>query len=105
MSSWGASEQIYDCNWRNASNASWEDAMWGNPFALAEQNLNKTGKIIVFGHFNVSWAHARDKGVSELGEDAIWDIYYNDKQKIIGIDRCIYYTKECNVLVLEDNLI
>lgn len=104
---WGVLEnrKEWDPDWRNASESSWNEAMWCNPFELAQQGFNQTGKTIVFGHFHVSWAHARDKGVSELGEDAIWDIYHNDEQKIIGIDRCTYYTKECNILVLEDEFL
>ena len=95
---------LYDPDWRKAPEVSWEEAMWGNPFTLAKLGLNKTGKTIVFGHFHTSWAHARDKGVSEFGDDAIWDIYRNEKQKIIGLDRCTYYTGEMNVLILEDDL-
>ena len=71
---------------------------------IVKESLNKTGKTIVFGHFHTSWAHARDKGVSEFGDDAIWDIYRNEKQKIIGLDRCTCYTGEMNVLILEDDL-
>ena len=44
----------YKEGWRNATDQEWETAMWGNPFKLAEQGLNKTGKTIVFGHFHTN---------------------------------------------------
>ena len=39
-------------DWRNANEVEWEEAMWGNPFIRASQDLNKTGKTIVFGHWH-----------------------------------------------------
>jgi tRNA(His) 5'-end guanylyltransferase len=61
-------------DWRNANDVEWEDAMWGNPFKLAEQGLNKTGKTIIFGHFHTSYAYSKYEGFSEFGEDAKFDI-------------------------------
>ena len=49
------SKNKYDRNWRRATNKRWEDAMWGNPFQLAEQGL-LPNKTLVFGHFHTSWA-------------------------------------------------
>jgi hypothetical protein len=95
----------FNPDWRSASTKEWEQAMWGNPFAWAEQGLNQTGKIIVFGHWNCSTGWAKDEGRSEFDTDAKWDIYHNKTQKIIAIDRCTAYTKQVNVLVLEDNFI
>ena len=95
----------YNPNWRNASTSEWEQAMWGNPFMLAEQGLNKTGKTIVFGHWHCSTGWAKDEGRSEFDTDAKWDIYRNETQNIIAIDRCTAYTEQVNVLVLEDNFI
>lgn len=94
-------------DWRNANDVEWEEAMWGNPFKLADMGLNQTGKTIVFGHWHCSAGHSLDsKGVlSEFGEDACWDIYHNESQKIIGIDKCTAHTGEVNVLVLEDEFL
>ena len=92
----------YKENWREATDQEWETAMWGNPYDMAKQDLNKTGKTIVFGHFHTSYQWAKDGKCSEFGEDAIWEPYINKEQGIIGIDRCTAYTKECNVIVLED---
>lgn len=98
-----ANKNEYIENWRDASDAEWEEAMWNNPFELAEQGLNKTGKTIVFGHWHCSTGWAKDEGCSEFGPDAEWNPYYG--KGIIGIDRCTAHTKECNVLVLEDDFL
>lgn len=95
----------YNPDWRNASNDAWEQAMWGNPFELAAQGLNQTGKIIVFGHWHCSTGWAKDEGRTEFDIDARWDPYINKDQKIIGIDACTAYTHKVNVLVLEDNFL
>lgn len=95
----------YDPNWRNANRDAWEHAMWGNPFELAEQGFNKTSKTLIFGHWHCSAGWAKKEGRSEFGEDAKWDIYKNEEQKIIGLDKCTVYTKKVNVLVIEDEFI
>ena len=97
----------YNEEWRTAPDSLWEEAVWENPFSNASDGLNKTGKTIVFGHWHCSAGHALDsKGeLSDFGENACWDIYKNETQKIIGIDRCTAYTKEVNVLVVEDDFL
>ena len=95
----------YNPDWRNADKNSWEQAMWGNPFELAEQGLNKTKKTIVFGHWHCSCGWAKAEGCSEFDTDAKWDPYFNSEQNIIGLDRCTAYTKKVNIVVLEDNFI
>lgn len=94
----------YDENWRNATDSRWEDAMWGNPFEIAAQGLNKTGKTILFGHWHCSAGHKMlGHCKSEFDEDAIWEPCF--AEGIIGVDRCTAHTGECNVVVLEDNFI
>ena len=95
----------FDPNWRNASKNDWEHAMWVNPFELVEQGINQTGKTIVFGHWHCSVGWSMDENISEFGEDAKWDIYYNTKQNVIAIDRCTAYTGKVNVLVIDDNFL
>lgn len=95
----------YKEDWRDAIETEWEEAMWGNPFELAEQGLNQTGKTIVFGHWHCSRGWTKVEGRSEFGEDARWDPYINEEQNIIGLDTCTAYTGKVNVLVLEDNFI
>lgn len=94
-------------DWRNANDVEWEEAMWGNPFWKAQDGMNKTGKTIVFGHWHCSLGHLIDSDgeLSEFGEDAIWEPYFNETQGIIGIDRCTAHTGEVNVIILHDNFL
>lgn len=98
----------YKEDWRNANEAEWEEAMWGNPFHRAKEGLNKTGKTIVFGHWHCSAGYVLNDDVGifrEFDEYACWEPYKNKQQGIIGIDRCTVHTGEVNILVLEDNFI
>ena len=93
----------FNPDWRNATQKEWDDAMWGNPFDMAEQGLNQTGKTIVFGHWATEHKLAAVEGREEFGANAKFDIYYEDG--IIGIDACTAYSGKVNVLVLEDELL
>lgn len=52
------------------------------------------------GHWHCSYPWSELKGTNEFTENAIWDIYEDDK--IICIDRCTAYTGKVNILVLDD---
>lgn len=94
---------VYNPDWRNANQNEWDDAMWGNPFAFAEYGFNKTGKIIVFGHWHCSTGWAKAEGRSEFGDDAKFDPYYGDG--FIAIDACTAHSGKVNVVVIEDNFL
>ena len=97
-------DKEYMEDWRNANIVEWDDALWGNPFVLAEQGLNKTGKTIVFGHWHCSAGHRMLGNCNdEFGRYAIWEPFYGEG--IIGIDRCTAHTGKVNVLVLEDEFL
>jgi serine/threonine protein phosphatase 1 len=104
---WHLRNKAYSYNetWREASDPAWEEAMWGNPFEMAAQGLNKTGKTLCVGHWHCSTGWAEKEGRSEFGEDAKWDIYHNEEQKVIFLDRCTAHTGKVNILVLTDNFI
>jgi serine/threonine protein phosphatase 1 len=95
----------YNSDWRNANSDDWEQAMWGNPFALAEMGFNQTGKTIVFGHWHCSTGWSKIHNLSEFGEDAVWKPYVDDEHNFIGIDACTAHTGLVNVLVIEDNFL
>lgn len=95
--------KVWNPDWRNANNVEWEEAMWGNPFDIAAQGLNQTGKTIVFGHWHSSIGWAKSEGRSEFGDDAKFDPYYGDD--FISIDACTAHSKKCNVIVLEDEFL
>ena len=90
-------------DWRDGNDVEWEDAMWGNPFKMADKDLNKTGKIIVFGHWHCSTGHRMQDACNNEFENAIWEPCYF--KNTIGIDRCTAYTKQCNILVIEDEFL
>lgn len=96
---------LYDPNWREGD---WEEARWFNGMKKALNEVIVPDKTVVCGHWHCSYGHMRDSiktdnWISEFDEDAIWDPYYS--KGIIAIDRCTAHTKECNVLVLEDELL
>lgn len=99
----GYDKYEYREDWREATDQEWENAMWVNPYDMAKQDLNKTGKTIVFGHFHTSYQWAKDGKCSEFGEDAIFESYYG--KNYIGIDSAVAYTNKINVIVLEDEVI
>lgn len=93
----------FNPDWRNATQKEWQDATWGNPFAMADGGLNQTGKVIVFGHWHASTGWAKAENRSEFGVDAKFDPYYGDG--FIAIDACTAHSGQCNVLVLEDEFL
>ena len=93
----------YMPDWREANEAEWEEARWGNPFKMAEAGLNQTSKIIVFGHFHTSWPRATYEGKLEFGEGADFNAYYG--KDYIALDACTAVSNTCNVIVLEDTLL
>lgn len=90
----------FNDDWRNASQKDWDNAMWGNPFDMAEKGFNQTGKTIVFGHWHCSTGWAKAENRSEFGDDAKFEPYYGNG--FISIDACTAHSEKCNVVVLED---
>lgn len=89
-------------NWREASQKEWNEAMWGNPYELAEQGF-LPNKTLVFGHFHTSYPRHKYENKQEFGEEADFSPYYGERY--IGIDACTIYSKKCNVIVLEDDFL
>lgn len=92
-------------DWREANDVEWESATWGDPFKMAEQGLNKTGKVLCVGHWHCSSGWAKEEGRSEFGEDAKWDIFKDEKHNVIFLDKCTVHTGLVNVLVIKDEFI
>lgn len=93
---------IFNPNWREANQVEWDGAMWGNPFKQAQQGL-LPDKTIVFGHFHTSYPRSRYDCKPEWGDGSDFSIYYGDGY--IGIDGCCAYSRQINVLVLEDEFL
>lgn len=90
-------------DWRSANSKMWQDARWGNPFELAELEILKPDKTVVFGHWHTSWARAHLENKPEFEADADFSIYYGDGY--IGIDACTAHSGKANVLVIDDELL
>jgi len=95
----------YKEDWRCATPYEWDEARWENPFKLANQDLNKTGKIIIFGHWHTSCFHSEISGVPQFCKDSCFDIAYDFKHNVIGIDGCTAYSNQCNILIVDDEFL
>jgi hypothetical protein len=93
----------FNPNWREANQEEWDAAMWGNPFDMAAQGLNKTGKTIVFGHWHTSWPRSKYEGRPEFDNGADFSVYYGDEY--IAMDACCAHSGRLNCLVIEDDFI
>lgn len=96
-------EDEYREDWRDANDIEWHEAMWGNPFELANKDLNKTGKTIVFGHWHCSAGHKMLGNCNSEFEYTMWEPCYF--KNTIGIDKCTVHTGEVNVLMIEDDFL
>lgn len=101
----------YRCNrkfskkedWRTAHQSEWDRSMWMNPLEMAMKGLG-IEKPIVAGHWHCSTGWAMQNGISEFGEDAIFEpFYYEDK--LIMIDACCAHSHKINCLVIEDEFL
>lgn len=91
----------FNPGWRNASQKDFDDAMWGNPFDMIDRGLNKTDKVLVFGHWATEFKWAQDEGRKEFGFRAKFDPYYGDG--FIALDACTAYSGIVNCIVIEDD--
>lgn len=93
---------LWTKDWRNATQESWDDAVWENPFEAVAYGL-MPDKTIVFGHRSCSEAWAIAEGRTPYGKDAKFEPYYGDG--FIAIDALTYYTGLKNVIIIEDEFI
>jgi serine/threonine protein phosphatase 1 len=90
-------------DWRTAHQSEWDRSMWMNPLEMAMSGFG-IEKCIVAGHWHCSAGWAIQLGVSEFGDDAIFDPF-NYEDEIVMIDACTAHSHKVNCLVLEDNFI
>lgn len=91
----------FNPEWR--TNGDWNLSRWLNGIDMNSRGFNEPSKTIVCGHWHCSYGYHLWEGSEEFGNYAIWEPFR--RKGIIAIDRCTAYTKEMNVLVLEDDLI
>ena len=94
----------YKDNWRDSTPKEFENATWGCPWKLAKAGLNRTGKIIVCGHW-----HTADFFNNLKNLKIKYDLYKSNpifiskKYKLIGLDACTAATNKINILVLNED--
>ena len=95
----------YNPDWRNATAYEWEEAMWGCPWKKVA--LNKTGKIIVCGHWHTSdfWNNLvyEDDYSKRLDLYKENPIFYKSGIPLIGLDACTAATKGVNIVVINED--
>lgn len=89
-------------DWRIAHQSEWDRSMWMNPLDMVV--VYEVDKCICSGHWHCSAGWAMKNGVSEFGDDAIFEPFYYD-DKLIMIDACCAHTGKINCLVIEDEFI
>ena len=104
------SENCYLNDWRNADNDLFYASRWINGIQMSmDFNIHEPGKKIVIGHYHTSYGHVKKKyphlvGYNtinlEFSDDADFSIYEDDN--IIAIDACTNFSKQINILVVED---
>ena len=98
-------------NWRNETQENWRRATWVNPVKEYARGNTLKGKTLVFGHWHCSafWAqkepsthpehHVKDAN-GNIIKKANYNPYITDE--IIALDGCTHYSKQVNVVVIND---
>lgn len=92
------SGEYYIVNWRDLPEADWKVARWSNGIDCCFKGQNRTGKIIVCGHWHCShaWYLSNPKKYHEIGDDSNFNPYMDDK--LCAIDGCTPYSGKVNVI-------
>ena len=90
-------------DWRTAHQSEWDRSMWTNPLEMAMNGFD-IEKPICAGHWHCSAGWAMQNGISEFGDDAIFDPFYY-KDKLIMIDACCAHSGKINCLAIEDEFL
>ena len=97
---WNIEYTGYREDWRNATPTEWEDATWGCPWSFAKEKWNKTGKMIMCGHWHTSdFFNHLTKQHKELYD---CPIFISKRYKLVGLDACTARSNKVNVLVLTE---
>ena len=97
-------DPVYREDWRNATETEWDDAKWGCPWKQAKAGLNKTGKIIVCGHWHTSdiFNHLKNANNKQVYKQEYNPIVKSKRYKLIGLDACTVLSKKINVFTFEE---
>lgn len=92
---------MFDENWRDASNSSWNTARWFNGMELSNNGIYIPDKLIVCGHWHTSWGHAKLNNTSEFGDDARFTPFIT--KTCCAIDSCVAHSYFLNCVVFDEN--
>lgn len=103
---WDNSKDLYDADWRNASDLDWESARWLNGMKEWKRGIHEDGKTIVCGHWHCSygWSHIRQERKEfpqKNQKDWLKSFEPFIDDGIVAIDACTAYTGKVNCIVLE----
>ena len=93
---------LYDEDWREARKERWEKARWQNPVYMLKYEIFEPNKTIVCGHWHCSalWHEQNPDKYEEFGPKANFNPFVS--KNMIALDACTVYTKQVNVLVLDN---
>lgn len=102
-------------NWRDASRKEWKDARWLNGMdEVVKKNNGVSDKTVVVGHFHCSYGNVRQKYGWDIDSRTAYfkEFYETDEntfkpfksEGIIAIDACTAFTKQVNVIVIENDI-
>ena len=103
-------KEVYDSDWRNASDNKWKSARWFNGMAKWSYGIRVPRKSVVCGHWHSSWGNMylhndinEEFPTNKLDEDKMTEAFkpFIDKG-IIAIDGCVAYSGMVNVIILEE---
>ena len=101
------SEDEFSCVMRpkvllKASSEMWKRARWDNGMASWKMGATIRGKTIVCGHFHTSFGNYKyhKKGSGEFETDSDFSPFVD--KGIIALDSCVAWTKQINVLVINE---
>ena len=97
----GGRNYSYNPDWRDSNDVEWEAARWINGINAGFSGLIEPNKTIVCGHWHCSYGHYR-AGNSDNQEENFTPFYGDN---FIAIDACTAYSKQVNVIVIEDEFL
>lgn len=93
-------QYTYLSNWREASNADWEEAKWINGMEAWSDGVREPNKTIVCGHWHTSWGHCYLHQMGrEFSENSIFTPF--EDEGIIALDACTAYSHQVNCVVID----
>lgn len=95
-------EYRYMKTWRQATQDEWKQARWLSCVEMLKRDIHEPNKTIVCGHWHCSalWAYKYPDKYKEFVKPYNFNPFISDT--IIGIDGCTVFSKQVNVLIIED---